>query len=53
MKHILVFYEVNDENYESLVDSIKNDNTVKDYTYDKNVDEDGWSLLWDSYMHDL
>jgi hypothetical protein len=57
MKHILVFYEINDENYESFVNSIKeklkNNDTVKDYSCDERVDESGNSSLWSAYFHDL
>lgn len=57
MKHILVFYEINDEDYESFAKSIKekfkNNDTVKDYSCDEKVDENGDSRLWSAYFHEL
>ena len=50
--HVLVFYEIDEENYKSFIENIKDNNTVKDYS-DESADKNGWSLLWSSYVHDL
>lgn len=58
MKHVLVFYQLDDKDYESFLKSIKEEflsgsGKIKDYASDEDVCEDGSSSLWDAYFHDL